>query len=274
MARLVAIGLLLWAVYTSIGYSVDRFPEPSAAVATEAKPSPVEAISEVELGPEPLQEPYRRRPVAAAGAYAVADSPDPKVAARDRDYRPRRRLFVSDEDALDPVDRDSEDSDDTTRRRLVEGDIEPGLYTTAFDTENCSYELWRVMRDRNTRVIAEEYLSRGRLLVSINDVEPDWFTSTESCGGWYSWEPMPTPLTSAGDGDYWIGDLARGIWFVPSSCRWEEVVAFRGATLADVVDSGSGPSSLTVDRDTLGIRIRGCRSPITLSSAEGDGNTL
>ena len=287
VARLVAIGMVLWAVYSSIGYSVDNFPAPSARVPESASPSPVDAIAEVEMTPEPLQEPYLRTAAFSPGAYAVGDSPDPQVARRDRDYRPSRRLFVDDDRVVDSDDRDADqdaddedrdpddedaddrEADDRPSTRRVQGQIEPGLYGTDFDASDCSYELWRVMQDRDTKVIAEEHLSEGRVLVSINGIEPDWITSTAGCGDWYPWEPMPTPLTSADDGDYWIGDLAHGVWFVPRPCRWEVVVAFRGADIDDVVDSGAGPGSLTIDDDTLGVRLRGCRTSITLTSPAG-----
>jgi hypothetical protein len=262
--------MLFWLVSSSIAYAVEQFPEPSETGIAAARPSPVDAISEAELGPEPLQEPAAHQMTLAftAGVYAVADSSDPKVASRDRDYRPRRRLFVTDERSLRTADKDADDEDGAARR-LVEGELDPGLYATADQTEDCSYELWRVMRDRSTKVIAEEYLSAGRLLVSIDEVEPDWFTSAAACGDWYEWEPMPTPLVSASDGDYWVGDLQRGVWFVPKGCRWEQVVAFRGARISDVVESGAGPGSMTVDDDTFGVRLRSCRAEIRLTSAEG-----
>ncbi|MGI9611290.1 MAG: hypothetical protein ACR2QO_00155 [Acidimicrobiales bacterium] len=291
MARLVAIGVLFWAVYSSIGYSVENFPKP--AIAAEAGPSPVEAMVEADIGPEPLPEPEARTAAFTAGVYAIGDSPDPKDAARDRDYRPRRRLFVTDERYLDSGstsstdDSDDDSTDDSTddssddstddsgddestgnARRLVEGEIEPGLYATAFGTENCSFELWRVMQDRNTRVIGEEHLSEGRLLVTIDGVEPDWFTPSDDCGDWYQWQPVRTSLTVAGDGDYWVGDLENGVWYAPAPCRWEKVVSFRGARLSDVVDSGSGPGSLVIDDETLGVRVRGCRASIKLTSPE------
>ena len=290
MARLVAIGVLFWAVYSSIGYSVENFPKP--AIAAEAGPSPVEAMVEADIGPEALPEPETRTAAFTAGVYAIGNSSDPKDAARDRDYRPRRRLFVTDERHLDSNssvgddsdsdndnddididgdDSDSDDIDDEPRRaarRLVEGEVEPGLYATAFGTKNCSFELWRVMSDRNTRVIGEEHLSEGRVLVTIDGVEPDWFTPSDDCGDWYQWQPAPNPLTEAGDGDYWVGDLENGVWFAPVPCRWEKVVSFRGVRLSDVVDTGSGPGSLVIDDETLGVRVRGCRAPLRLTSLE------
>ncbi len=296
VARLVAIGILLWGVFASITYSVENFPQPAEAGAATSRPSPLATIAEVELDPEAPPEPGPGRPAFSAGAYAIGDSPDPKIAARDRDYRPRQRIFVTDErdldderdrrgtrgdradDSRDRSDRDRSDRDSSDRDRdeddrpdryLVEGEIEPGLYATAADATDCRFELWRVMRDRSTRIIGEEHLGDGRLLVTIDDLEPDWLTAAESCGDWYRWQPRSTPLDEAGNGDYWRGDLERGIWFVPQPCRWEKVVAFRGVRLSDVVDAGSGPGSLTVDGDTLGVRVRGCRSPMSLSSPEG-----
>jgi hypothetical protein len=120
------------------------------------------------------------------------------------------------------------------------------------------------MKDRRVAVIGEEYLSSGRLLVEINEIEPDWFASSGSCGPWYRWSPLAVPLTRAGTGDYWVGDLARGVWQVPDSCRWEKVVSFRGASLADVEAHGRGPEPLIVDAGTYGVRVRECTVPMTL----------
>jgi hypothetical protein len=79
-----------------------------------------------------------------------------------------------------------------------------------------------------------------------------------------AWQPLAEPLTEAGDGDYWADDLARGSWSVPSGCRWEGVVGFRGALLDDVTGSTVGPDMVDIDATTLGTRLRGCRLPARL----------
>jgi hypothetical protein len=149
--------------------------------------------------------------------------------------------------------------------REVSGEIAPGLYASGSETGGCSYELWRVMRDRSEQVIGEDHLDQGRLLVTINDIEPDWFTSSAGCGRWLDWAALATPLTEAGNGDYWVGDLATGLWSIPDGCRWEKVVGFRGALLHDVVDSIVGPDVVAVDGETLGVRARSCHQPAVLS---------
>jgi len=72
------------------------------------------------------------------------------------------------------------------------------------------------------------------------------------------------PLNRAGNGDYWVGDLAKGVWQLSSGCRWEKVVSFRGAMLHDVTAYGTAPRPLIVDDDTFGVRIRGCSGELTL----------
>lgn len=194
----------------------------------------------------------------AARVYRVADLPD----VRDRDIEP------------DPPSYPTETDLATDFSLAPTEDIAPGLYTSAFDAEGCSYELRRVDRSGEERLIGQERLSEGRLLVSINPIEPDVFSSVPQCRSWTPWSPLVAPLVRAGAGDYWIGDLARGTWSVPDGCLWEKVVAFRGARLADVADSGIGPEPLVVDEDTMGVRIRGCERPISLIAGEpgpGDG---
>ena len=308
MARLLAVGLLLWTVYATIDFAVANAPTAAAAsIGREGGPSPLEVISEtVTQGPTQANL-IPRGPALAFGVYEVTESPDPKEAARDRDYRPRIKLFVDQEDIDDEgVDNQEEEEDEeeeeddrnertTTSSRagrddrsddddlpdddprdddlsdddeihVVQGEITPGLYATSFETEDCSYELWRVLQTRRPEIIAEDYLASGRMLVTINGIEPDWFTSTEPCGEWYAWTPLTEPLTEADNGDYWVGDLARGVWEVPPTCRWEKVTGFRGAFIHDVIDSAKGPGSMTVAVDTYGVRIRGCRSPIKLKA--------
>ena len=114
------------------------------------------------------------------------------------------------------------------------------------------------MDDNRDHVIGHDRIESGRMIVSINEVEPDTFVATKSCGEWSPWSPLVEPLTVAGTGDYWIGDLAQGVWSVPSGCFWEKVVSFRGALLLDVEDTGAGPGELTVDQFTLGLRVRHC----------------
>ena len=272
MARLVAIGLLLWAVYTTVEFAIANAPTAAeAAIGREEAPSPLDAIAETVTEGPTTANLIPRGPSLAFGVYEVAESPDPKVAARDRDYRPRIKLFIEkdddervDDDDDDKNDRDGNDEDEV---HVVQGQIMPGLYATSFDTEDCSYELWRVMRDRRSEIISEDYLASGRMLVTINGIEPDWFTSTEPCGEWYAWTPLPESLTEANNGDYWVGDLAHGVWDVPIPCRWEKVTGFRGANIHDVLDGARGPGTLTVDADTYGVRIRGCRHPMTLTAA-------
>ncbi len=138
------------------------------------------------------------------------------------------------------------------------GPLEPGIYASAGDASDCQYELRRTIRRVGERVIGHDRLLEGRMLVTLNEVEPDTFVSTAGCGDWTPWSPPETPLKQAGDGDYWLGDLAQGIWEVPNGCYWEKVVAFRGVDLADVIDNGTGPEELIVDQGTVGVRVRGC----------------
>lgn len=146
--------------------------------------------------------------------------------------------------------------------------IQPGLYTSGFDAEECSYELRRSVGSGDERSIGRDRLLQGRLLVSINAIEPDLFASAPQCRSWTPWSPLVEPLVQAPVGDYWIGDLAKGTWGVPERCLWEKVVAFRGARLADVTESGRGPKALIVDEETLGVRIRDCDRALVLIDAE------
>ena len=148
--------------------------------------------------------------------------------------------------------------------RHEQGEIAPGLYMAEATGGPCNFELWRMMIDGQARVIGEDFLQSGRLLVVIDDVEPDWFVSSSTCSPWQPWEPRPDPTAPAADGDYAAGDLAPGIWVVPDDCLWEQVVSFRGGELRDVVASAQGPRPLIVDETTIGVRIRSCVEPITL----------
>ncbi len=248
MARLVSILVVLWLVYAVIGFSVARAPraDDAATTTTTSEPDPPPAVDEVVLAPDPTPEPAPLAPTDAElltpGIYEVSTSsplgpdagrPGPLPLVLGSARLPRR------------------------------GMIDPGLYASASNAVDCRYELWREMADGEVRVIAEEFLEAGRLLVTINTIEPDWFVSTEGCGGWYRWMAPSEPLTEALDGDYWIGDLAVGTWAVPEPCRWEKVTGFRGGFLFDAVDGGRGPGVFEVDGETLGVRIRGCRNPVT-----------
>jgi hypothetical protein len=103
------------------------------------------------------------------------------------------------------------------------------------------------------------------MLVTINEIEPDRFAAAPQCGDWAPWSPLVEALTVAGDGDYWIGDLAEGSWTVPEGCMWEKVVGFRGAELFDVQQSGNATEPLVVDDETVGLRVRGCDRPMRLA---------
>jgi len=145
-----------------------------------------------------------------------------------------------------------------------DGVISPGLYSTPFHVQNCSYELRALVDGERIQTVGQEFLSRGRVLVLIDDVEPDWFESSTNCHQWMPWQPLQHPLTSlvlAGNGDYWKADLAQGTWEVPEPCTWSKVTAFRGASLTDVVAVGGPETSLIIDEATLGVRIRGCITP-------------
>lgn len=266
MARLIGIMVLFGLVSISVDYSLANAPQAtdgdgSSASRTTTGVSPTEALAFV--APAPVPESERSVTVAnwSFGVYSVGDSIDPRVARFDRDIKARTPLFEEDE-------RLGDDAPDYLR--TIQGEITPGLYATDFETEGCSYELWRVMkRTRENRVIGEDYLASGRMLVSINGIEPDWFSSTAACGEWFEWRPRTDPGAPADNGDYWAGDLARGFWEVPSGCLWEKVAGFRGAALHDVVENGRGPHRLLVDEDTVGLRLRGCKEPVTLLSLSG-----
>ncbi|MGF1596622.1 MAG: hypothetical protein ACFCVK_06775 [Acidimicrobiales bacterium] len=267
MARLVAIGVVLWGVYASISWSLANAP------GTPGAPTSGSTTSDVDEPPPLFQafdDPARdqwfvpepappKGPGLAAGAYEVGDSPDPREAVRDRDHRPTTPLIEIDEELVTELSPSEE---------MVKGEIVPGLYATDFDIVGCDYELWRVMRTRRWSVIGEDQLSSGRALVTINGIEPDWFLSSAGCGSWHPWAPQPEPLRRVGNGDYWVGDLAPGLWTVPDGCQWEHVVGFRGAVLSDVIARGADGAPLLVDDETLGVRIRNCTHPIELTRPE------
>jgi hypothetical protein len=197
---------------------------------------------------------------------AVIETPGRKPSAFPRVSRTRTRVDVDYTPRTPPYDERQvfvEGNIAPVVPALPRGEIDPGLYATGFDAAGCSYELSRVMQDRRVAVIGEEYLAAGRVLVDLNAVEPDWFTSSGACGGWYRWSPLDVPLSQASNGDYWVGDLASGVWQVPVGCRWEKVVSFRGGQLDDVQAFGNGPDPLVIDDETYGLRIRGCPAPLT-----------
>lgn len=260
LIRLIGIGLLVGVVATTIGY----YRHTLSNITTEPTERVAEATDEWAIGIDGEQAGWQgfdgdSRPPRylgftggiQSGLYAIDDVAD----SRDRDVTAERP----------PADYPPEtdlvpDSSLADRGRLA-----PGLYATSFGVRDCSYEIRRVNKSKTEVVIGEDRLGEGRVLVSINEIEPDVFVSVPQCGEWSRWSPLVDPLTVAGDGDYWIGDLAIGTWSVPPGCIWEKVVGFRGAELFDVQDSAIGPRPLVVDEDTLGVRVRGCRTPLTLT---------
>ena len=186
-----------------------------------------------------------------AGDYRVSEPTGKKSKRLDKDITQRKS--------------DIEKSNRVPLAKLPE--IDPGIYTTAFDVENCGYALSAVHKDRVERDIGTDTLAQGRMMVTIEGVEPDRFSSDEACGSWSTWSPLADQLTTADNGDYWTGDLTPGIWQVPAGCIWEKVIAFRGSRLSDVEESGIGPLPLEVDSKTTGVRIRGCSKPIVFTSS-------
>jgi hypothetical protein len=265
-ARPVGIVLLVGAALASIGWSLNNLPEPTVTLAYADTGDPA-AQAEGLTPPAPLDvladagfeardgQLVPQGPGRAPGIYRVGDSPDRDV--RDRDVKPRVPPYDDDqvfvEGNIAPVE-----------QARPQGEIPPGLYATSFESSGCSYELTQVLKDREVAVIGEDQITAGRVLVHLNEIEPDWFSSSQGCGLWYNWSPLPVALTQAGNGDYWVGDLARGVWRVPDGCRWEKVVSFRGAALDDVVSYGAGPTPLVVDFETYGVRVRGCTAPLIL----------
>ncbi|MFV0523461.1 MAG: hypothetical protein ACK5RL_03070 [Acidimicrobiales bacterium] len=253
------IGVVLVVVAVSFAYSLSHLPQPGPRRVVMPERSPVEAIEAAAADPSappPEQLNFSFPP----GVFLVTDPTDPTEAAADDRIRPRRPQL--DDDTLLPSGLT------TPAETLPLGRIEPGLYATGFDTRGCRYELWRLMADGRPQAIGEELLSNGRLLVTIDGVEPDWFASGAECGQWVEWTPLAQPLTRAGNGDYWSGDLGPGEWTVPAGCRWEKVAAFRGAQLLDVIGSGAAGEPLIVDAETTGVRIRGCELAMELVGPE------
>jgi hypothetical protein len=249
--RIIGVGVVLVVVAFAFGLfrrTVDSIPDRRAervAAVEEAVERPAGVQVEDGSAPEYLA----FAPGLPSGFYRVAEV----ESSRDRDVRPR---------GLPGVDYPLE-TDIVPDASLAGGPpVEPGLYATPFGVRDCSYQLRSVMQDGEDTVIGEDRLLEGRMLVTINEIEPDTFSAVPQCGDWAPWSPLVEPLTVAGDGDYWIGDLVAGTWSVPEGCIWEKVVGFRGAELYDVVESGNGTAPLVVDEDTLGVRIRGCDRPL------------
>lgn len=294
----VVLGLLGWSINFSLQQldgqpSIDGSGE-STALVERATDDEVVATSEDGSAPEYLS----FMGGVPSGRYSVADLPDsrdwdygerggrePEPSHISPDNPVAEQLTIVDNDYVtapgsetpisgDETDGESGDSEsgdsefkDSEFEDGASGDgeprdslpsIDPGMYATEFGVVDCEYELRRIMDDNRDHVIGHDRIGSGRMIVSINEVEPDTFVATRSCGEWSPWSPLVEPLTVAGTGDYWIGDLAQGVWSVPSGCFWEKVVSFRGALLIDVEDTGAGPGELTVDQFTLGLRVRHC----------------
>ncbi len=258
------IGLLVAVVAASVGQYRQALAEVTTEPTVRAEASSL--LSELEVAASAGSgdaDPYAPPPrylsfteTFASGVYNIADLPT----SRDRDVAPSTRGI----DRSYPVETDLVPQFSQSGR----GQLDPGLYGTAFGVRDCSYEIRRVTKSRTEMVIGKDRLKEGRMLVSINEIEPDVFTSLPQCGGWVPWSPLVEPLTSISNGDYWIGDLELGTWDVPTDCMWEKVVGFRGAELVDVQESGLGPRPMVIDEDTLGVRIRGCQANLVLSADE------
>jgi hypothetical protein len=233
--RFIGIGLLVGAFVVAVG----------AYQRTLAAITPVEVEQELVL---PI-EIERRQAMEAAAAANGPDAEPPRLLGFVDGYR--SGLYTVEYAPLPSPESDSDSSSDSSSdpdfdevpavvnaADVVPGTMAPGLYATSFGVENCSYEIRRETTSRRfrpvtERVIGQDYLADGRLLVSFNDVEPDLFSARPGCGVWVPWSPVIEPLEEAVDGDYWVGDLAAGTWSVPDDCLWEKVVAFRGAALVD-----------------------------------------
>ncbi len=191
-------------------------------------------------------------PGVSPGLYQISDLPG----SDDEDYE-------LDDDDDDDDDEEPVEYDVVPGQSLApKGDLAPGLYATPFGVRECGFELRRIMKDRTERIIGQDYLHEGRMLIEIDEIEPDSFLSLPGCDEWFPWSPPTKPLIEAGNGDYWTGDLARGGWDVPAGCYWEKVVSHRGADLFDVTDAGFGPGRVVIDADTYGLRVRSCRLPM------------
>lgn len=278
IGALLFVGFLGWSVnyFQSALSDLGERTEAKEAAAQESTRESLTSDSLIDQQPDPKYLAFV--PGIKSGNYQIEDLPG----SDDRDYEVRDQTGSSfddddeDNDDDDNDDDDEEDGDDDEEEEDLEpepyvdpalslettGTLKPGIYATAFDVKDCRYELHRVMKERREQRIGEDHLNAGRMIVVINEIEPDRFVATPECGDWGEWSPLAEPLKVAHNGDYWIGDLAKGPWTVPEGCLWEKVVGFRGAKLYDVQESGKGPQRLVINSQTLGIRIRSCAQPL------------
>ncbi len=261
VVRIIGVGIVVAAVALAVGYyrqtetaiTAGRADDVVLAADGGAAPGTPMMQSEVAdpAGSAGMIPRYLAfNPGIRSGLYGIADL----ASSRDRDVTPSART----RDLSYPIETDLVPDHSLAGPGL----LEPGLYATAFGVEDCSYQLRQVLSDDRDAVIGQDRLHEGRMLVTINEIEPDTFSAVPQCGRWAPWSPLVEPLSVAPNGDYWIGDLAIGTWQVPEGCLWEKVVGFRGAKLWDVQDSAAGPIALVVDEETLGIRVRGCDQPL------------
>lgn len=159
------------------------------------------------------------------------------------------------------------DSSETSTPVEVSGTIPAGVYVTPVGVKDCEFELWRTMEDGSEQMIGSDYLKEGRMIVSINEVEPDRFYSSEGCGEWSPWSNFTEELLYTSNGDYWTGDLKKGVWKVGAGCVWERVRDFRGTALVDSVETGLGPDRVAIGEESLGLRVRGCLQPLEFESS-------
>jgi|GEM_PF-4515626 len=206
--------------------------------------------------------------IEAGGSYSVENSTENEFFANDEDNELKESSTNSsksnsdEENEEDDAEIDEELAFVEESKKEIKGSIEPGFYVTPLEVKDCSYELWRVMEDGSEQLIGSDYIKSGRLIVSINAIEPDRFYSSEGCLEWSSWTPIAEPMTQVKDGDFWVQDLEKGTWQVGKDCRWERVIDFRGAKIFDSVGSGIGPGKIGIGDEDLGLRIRGCKTPM------------
>jgi len=219
--------------------------------------------------------------VEAGVSYSVNDSYEFEYLAEDEDNEPNdpdeQEDDYEEEDYRYLDEYDLELSDEQAKqieqlayaeesKKTIKGSIDPGVYVTPFATKDCEYELWRIMENGEEQLIGSDAISEGRLIVNINGIEPDRFYSTEGCIEWSEWSQLEEPIKSISNGDYWTGDLQPGTWKLGIGCTWERVIDFRGALLTDSKDSGIYPGEIGIGKEDLGIRVRGCKSPIKFES--------
>ena len=269
VSHLKIIGVFLFVgalVGTSAAFIVLQKVSENNQATLEALPNS-EQEAEVEIDPKYLA----YVPSIEAGiSYRVKNSDHSELAVIDEDHE-----LVNEEaddrgadDELSPEQQAERDA--AAAKAELKGFVGPGIYVTDFGLDSCEYELWRVLEDNKEHLIGQDEIRSGRLIVNLNVVEPDRFYSSPECGDWSEWTPLAEPLETAGNGDYWIGDLKKGTWSVPRGCIWERVSDFRGANLLDVKQSGLGPTEIAIDDEELGLRVRGCRSDLTFVSEQID----